>query len=90
MATNRSKKTMQEHIVEGNSGSDSVEELLDEEEHDEEQPLTDDQWRFLDGLERVGERLPRRGRDGTLPTWGDGLQGDDNGVTGYILGRIPN
>ena len=59
MAINHNRKTMQQRVVEGNSGRDSVEELLDEEQQDEEQLLTDNQWLFLDGLERVGERLPR-------------------------------
>ena len=64
MATNRSRKTIQQQIGAVNSGTDSVDEA------GEGHALTEDDWAILDGLERVGEQLPSRGSDGSLPAWG--------------------
>ena len=65
MATNRSRKTMLQQVVEVNSGTDSVEEVGGV------QDLSKDPWTILDVLDRVGEELPRRGSDGSLPAWGE-------------------
>ena len=70
MAAHRSRKTMQQQVGGLNSGTDSVDEQEQEEEQEQEGDLTPEQWHFLDGLDRVGERLPTRGRDGSLPAWG--------------------
>jgi hypothetical protein len=73
MATHRSRKKMQQQVVGVNSGTDSVDEQ--EQEQEEEGDLTLEQWQFLDGLDSVGERLPTRGSDGSLPAWGGWTSG---------------
>ena len=45
MATHRNKKTMQQQVGGLNNGTDSV----DEQDGD----FTEEQWHFLDGLERI-------------------------------------
>ncbi len=86
MATLRSRKTVQQHVVEFNSGTDSVEELQD----DNEQALTESQWLFLDGLEHIGKQLPSRGSDGSLPAWGgmDFKEMTPEQQTVYLVGSM--
>ena len=64
MAMHRSRKTIEQQVSAVYSGTDSVEEELEGPE------LTEHQQLFLDSLEHVGERLPSRGTDGSLPAWG--------------------
>jgi hypothetical protein len=64
MAMHRSKKTIEQQVSAVYSGTDSVEEVMEGPE------LTEHQQLFLDSLEHVGERLPSRGIDGSLPAWG--------------------
>ena len=64
MATNRVRKTMQQQVGGVTSGTDSAD------GPGQDQELSDDQWVILEQLEHVGERLPSRRRDGSLPAWG--------------------
>ena len=67
MATQRNRTAMKEKVgvtSQRHSGTDSAD------ESGEGQTLTEEQWTILDRLERVGERLPSRASDGSLPAWG--------------------
>ena len=84
MAMHRSRKTIEQQVSAVYSGTDSVEEVMEGPE------LTEHQQLFLDSLEHVGERLPSRGIDGSLPAWGgmDFTEMTEEQQAVYLVGSL--